>query len=53
MHGLMIGNVTNVGLTYDPDKQAVEAPVEYVVQPERIIGLGKRCSRHRQMQSMQ
>ncbi len=42
MHGLMIGHVTNVGLTYDPDKQAVEAPVEYVVQPERIIGLGKQ-----------
>jgi paraquat-inducible protein B len=42
MHGLMIGRVTSVGLAYDPVHQAVVAPVQYEVQPERIIGLGNQ-----------
>jgi len=42
MHGLQVGQVTDVRLVYDPDKDTIMAPVRYEVQPERILGIGKR-----------
>jgi paraquat-inducible protein B len=42
MHGLKVGEVTDVQLTYDTAKDAVVAPVRYEVEPERIVGVGKR-----------
>ena len=42
MHGLMVGRVTSVHLAYDPDKDAIVAPVRYEIQPERIVGIGQR-----------
>ncbi len=43
LHGFKVGHVTSVAVTYDPDKQDFIAPVEFEVQPERIIGVGKRA----------
>ena len=40
MHGLKVGEVTDVRLTYDTAKDAVLAPVRYEVEPERIVGVG-------------
>jgi len=34
--------VLDVRLTYDPVKDVVLAPVRYEVEPERVIGVGKR-----------
>ena len=42
MHGIKVGQVTDVRLTYDPEKDVVLAPVRYEVEPERVIGVGKR-----------
>ena len=42
MHGLVVGRVTNVSLTYDAAKDRVVAPVHYEVEPERIVGVGRR-----------
>jgi paraquat-inducible protein B len=42
VHGLKVGEVTDVRLTYDASKDAVLAPVRYEVEPERVIGVGKR-----------
>src|SRR5262245_2462766 len=42
MHGLKVGEVTDVRLTYDVAKDAILAPVRYEVEPERIVGVGKR-----------
>ncbi len=42
MHGLKVGEVTDVRLSYDAAKDAIVAPVRYEVQPERVIGVGKR-----------
>ncbi|MGE3782453.1 MAG: intermembrane transport protein PqiB [Alphaproteobacteria bacterium] len=42
MHGLKIGEVTNVRLAYDAAKEAIVAPVRYEVEPERIVGIGNR-----------
>jgi paraquat-inducible protein B len=42
MHGLVVGRVTDVRLSYDADKDAVVAPVRYEVEPERIVGIGKQ-----------
>jgi paraquat-inducible protein B len=41
MHGLVVGHVTGVRLTYDPKRDAIMAPVTYDVEPERIVGVGK------------
>ena len=30
---------------YDPDKDAIVAPVRYEVEPERIVGIGKRVAK--------
>src|SRR6266851_5689154 len=42
MHGLKVGQVTDVRLTYDTAKDAVLAPVRFEVEPERIVGVGVR-----------
>jgi paraquat-inducible protein B len=40
VHGMTIGQVTSVALSYDPATGVVVAPVEFVLQPERILGVG-------------
>lgn len=42
MHGLKIGEITDVRLAYNPSLKAIVAPVRYEVQPERIVGVGQR-----------
>src|SRR5246127_3439976 len=42
IHGLKGGEVTDGRLSYDSTKDAVLAPVRYEVEPERVIGVGKR-----------
>ena len=42
MHGLKVGEVTDVGLRYDAAKDTVVAPVRFQVEPERIVGVGQR-----------
>jgi paraquat-inducible protein B len=42
VHGLKVGEVTDVRLTFDAAKDAVLAPVRYEVEPERVIGVGHR-----------
>jgi len=42
IHGLKVGEVTDVRLTYDAAKDAVMAPVRYEVEPERVLGVGQR-----------
>jgi paraquat-inducible protein B len=41
-HGLKIGTVTDVRLTYDLAKDAIRAPVRLEVEPERIVGIGRQ-----------
>ena len=41
MHGLKVGEVTDVRLTYDAAKDAIVAPVRYEVEPERVVGVGE------------
>jgi paraquat-inducible protein B len=45
VHGLKVGEVTDVRLTYDAAKDAVLAPVRYEIEPERVVGVGKRVSK--------
>ena len=40
MHGLKVGEVTDVRLSYDADKDIVVAPVRYEIEPERVVGVG-------------
>ncbi len=42
MHGLKIGRVLDVRLVAEPAKGTILAAVRYEVQPERIVGVGKR-----------
>src|SRR5438105_11988839 len=42
MHGLKVGEVTDVRLSYDAANDAAVAPVRFEVEPERVIGVGKR-----------
>ena len=42
MHGLVVGHVVSVSITYDAAKDTIVAPVHYQVEPERIVGVGKR-----------
>jgi paraquat-inducible protein B len=37
LHGLKIGNVTGVSLRYDRASDSVIVPVQYTVEPERIV----------------
>jgi paraquat-inducible protein B len=43
VHGLAIGRVLDVHLTYDPAKDAVLAPVRFEIDPERILGIGQKA----------
>lgn len=43
VHGLVVGHVTDVRLTYDRAKDAVLAPVRFEVEPERVLGVGGRA----------
>jgi paraquat-inducible protein B len=43
MHGLVVGHVTSVSITYDATNDTIVAPVHYLVEPERIVGVGKRA----------
>jgi paraquat-inducible protein B len=40
LHGLKVGQVTDVRLSYDAAKDAVVAPVKFDVEPERFLGIG-------------
>jgi len=42
LHGLKVGTVGSVSLTYDRAKDRIVAPVHFVVEPERIRGIGER-----------
>ena len=39
MHGLKVGEVTDVGLVYDPKKDRIVVPVHYRVEADRIAGI--------------
>ncbi|MFL5284803.1 MAG: intermembrane transport protein PqiB, partial [Rhodopila sp.] len=39
LHGLKIGQVTSVGLRYDPTTDQIMAPVEYRIEPGRIANI--------------
>jgi len=41
LHGLKVGEVTDVQLIYDRAKDAILAPVHFEVQPERFLGIGR------------
>lgn len=40
MHGLKVGTVTDVRLTFDMKRMTIVAPVKYEIEPERILGIG-------------
>jgi len=42
MHGLKVGEVSEVRLEYDRAKDIIVAPVRYEIEPERIVGVGQR-----------
>jgi len=42
MHGLKVGEVTDVRLAYDPAKDTIVAPVRYEIEIERIVGVGQQ-----------
>src|SRR5262249_60937739 len=39
LHGLKIGEVTDLGLVFDPLQQRILVPVHYVVEGDRIAGV--------------
>jgi paraquat-inducible protein B len=41
LHGLKVGQVTDVRLVYDAAKDTILAPVHFQVQPERFLGIGQ------------
>jgi paraquat-inducible protein B len=43
LHGLKVGQVTDVQLSYDPTKDTILAPVRFEVQPERFLGIGRQA----------
>jgi paraquat-inducible protein B len=43
LHGLKVGQVTDVQLSYDPTNDAILAPVHFEVQPERFLGIGRQA----------
>ncbi len=42
IRGIEVGHVTSVRLQFNPATGTIEAPVEYQVQPERIVGIGNK-----------
>jgi paraquat-inducible protein B len=45
MHGLKVGEVTDVRLTYDAETDVVLAPVRLEIEPERVLGIGRRATK--------
>jgi paraquat-inducible protein B len=43
MHGLVVGHVTDVHLSYDRAQNKIVAPVRFEVEPERILGVGAKA----------
>lgn len=43
LHGLKVGQVTDVRIVYDPAKSAILAPVRFEVEPERFVGIGRQA----------
>jgi paraquat-inducible protein B len=43
LHGLKVGQVTDVTLSFDAANDAILAPVHFEVQPERFIGIGRQA----------
>nr|WP_294560541.1 MlaD family protein [uncultured Rhodopila sp.] len=43
MHGLRVGAVTDVRLTFDVANDTVQAPVRFEVEPERVLGVGNQA----------
>jgi paraquat-inducible protein B len=41
LHGLKVGQVTDVQLAYDAAKDLILAPIHFEVQPERFLGIGR------------
>jgi paraquat-inducible protein B len=41
LHGLKVGHVTDVQLTYDATNDSILAPIHFEVQPERFLGIGR------------
>ncbi len=41
-HGLKVGEVRSVDLTYSRAQDAIVAPVRFTIEPERFAGIGKR-----------
>jgi paraquat-inducible protein B len=39
LHGLKVGEVTDVGLMFDPKIDRIVAPVRYRIEPQRIAGI--------------
>ncbi len=42
IHGLKVGHVVDVRLTFDSAKDTVMAPVRYELEPERVLGIGAK-----------
>ena len=42
VHGRVVGHVTQVDLRFEPGLEAIVAPVQFEVEPERILGLGAK-----------
>ena len=42
IHGMTVGHVLDVHLSFDPAKDEIVAPVRFEVEPERILGVGAR-----------
>jgi paraquat-inducible protein B len=40
VHGIKVGEVTDVRLSYDAGKDVVVASVRYEIEPERVVGVG-------------
>nr|WP_294510939.1 MlaD family protein [uncultured Rhodopila sp.] len=43
MHGLTVGKVTDVRLSFDVANDTVQAPVHFEVEPERVLGVGNQA----------
>jgi paraquat-inducible protein B len=41
LYGLKVGEVTSVGLVYDPEKDRIVAPVHYRVEADRVTGIAR------------
>src|SRR5262249_5104223 len=44
LRGLKVGEVTDVRLSFDEARDALVSPVRLAVEPERIVGIGRRIA---------